>query len=100
MSRCWCAGRLGQPVPCRLKRDRQPSIAGRSGAGTVLLRGAELGVNADDRGQVQHLAFPRVRVGGSRRGQRGVGGVSVRPQRGDDHYRARGAQQGPHRPAG
>ena len=61
---------LGQPVPGRLQRDPQPPVTGRGGAGPVLLRRAELRVDADDVGQVQHLAFPRVRIGAAGARQR------------------------------
>ena len=81
---------LGQPVPGRLQRDPQPRITGCGGAGPVLLRRAERRGDADDRGQVQHLAFPRVRIGAAGGGHGGVGGVPVRPQRADDHRRVRG----------
>jgi hypothetical protein len=86
---------LGQPVPGRVQRDRQPLVAGCGGAGPVLLGGAELRADADDVGQVQYFAFPGVRVVTARRGQGGVGGVPVRPDRADDHRRVRGVQQRP-----
>ena len=91
---------LGQPVPGRPQRDRQPPVTGRGRAGPVLLGGAERLADADDVGQVQHLAFPlpRVRVAG--RGHRGVSLVPVRPQRADDHDRGPGLQQRAHHAAG
>ena len=55
--------RLGQPVPARLQRGPQLRIPGRGGAGPVLLGRAELRGDANDVGQVQHFAFPRVRIG-------------------------------------
>ena len=91
---------LGQPVPGRLQRDPQPRIAGGGGAGPVLLRGAERGVDADDGGQVQHFPFPRVRIGAAGCRHGGVGGVPLRPQRADDHRRVGAAQQRPDHAAG
>ena len=54
--------RLGQPVPVRLQRGPQLRIPVRGGAGPVLLGRAEHRGDADDGGQVQHLAFPGVRI--------------------------------------
>ena len=50
---------LRQPVPGRLQRDPQPRVPGRGSPGPVLLGFAERRGDADDLGQVQHLAFPR-----------------------------------------
>jgi len=91
---------LGQPVSSRLQRDLQPRIMGRGGAGSVLLRRAELRADADDCGQVQHFAFPSVRVGAARFRHGGVGDIPVWPQRANDHRWVRGAQQCPHHRAG
>ena len=91
---------LGQPVPGRLQRDPQPRIPGRGDAGPALLRRAELRGDADDVGQVQHFAFPGVRVGADGGGHGSVGGVPVRPERADDHRRVGGIQQRPHHRAG
>ena len=41
---------LGESVSGRAQRDRNPRIPGCGGAGPVLLRGAELRIDADDRG--------------------------------------------------
>ena len=73
-----CQG-LGQPVPGRLQRDRQPPVTGGSGAGPVLLGRAELRADADDIGKVQQFPFPRARIGAPRFRHGGVGGVPVRP---------------------
>ena len=91
---------LGQPVPGCLDRGRQPRVTCGGVAGPALLGRAEPGPDADDRGQVQHFPFPGMRIHLAGCGHSDVGAVPVRPQRADEHHRARRAEQRPHRTAG
>ena len=92
--------RLGQPVPARLQRGPQLQIPVRDSVGPAPLRRAEHRRDADHGGQAQNLAFPRVRIRGAGDTHRSPGAVQVRPQRADDHHRARGVEQRPHHAAG
>ncbi len=70
-------------------------IPGCGGAGAVLLRRAKFRRDSDHISQVQHLALTRILIGAAGRRHGSVGGVSVRPQRADDHNRVGGIQQHP-----
>ena len=92
--------RLGQAVPGRLQRDPHPPITFGGCVGPPLLCFAELRADTDHVGQIQHLAFPRMRVGAAGFRQGSVGGIPVWPQRADDHHRVPGLQQRPHHATG
>jgi hypothetical protein len=56
---------VGQPVSCRLQRDRESGVTDPGGAGTLLLGRTEGRGDPDDRRQVQHFPLPRVEISGA-----------------------------------
>jgi hypothetical protein len=89
-------------------------LAGRRDHGVARMHGQDLAIarlddtqafgdaqgDPDDFSQVEHFAFPCVRIGAARGRHGGEGRIPVRPQRTDDHHRVRYVQERPDHCAG